>query len=82
MKLLSPAISRLARMRMWRIESWMQNPVEAQREVMQDLVTTAQYTQFGHHYVFEELFNLKNFKQVVPVHYKTDQRNWGWQGLH
>ena len=72
MKLLSPAISRLARMRMWRIESWMQHPADAQREVLQDLVTTAQYTQFGHQYGFENLFNVKNFKQVVPVHEYDD----------
>jgi hypothetical protein len=72
MKLLSPAISRLARMRMWRIESWIQHPADAQREVLQDLVTTAQYTQFGHQYGFENLFNVKNFKQVVPVHEYED----------
>jgi hypothetical protein len=47
MKLLSPAISRLARMRMWNIDSWMQDSASAQREVLQDLVTTAQYTQIG-----------------------------------
>ncbi len=67
MKLLSPAISRLARLRMWRIESWMNHPVAAQREVLQDLVTTAQYTQFGHQYQFEKLFNIRDFKNTVPV---------------
>jgi hypothetical protein len=72
MKLLSPAISRLARLRMWRIESWMNNPVAAQREVMQDLVSTAQYTQFGQLYSFEKLFNIKDFKNTVPVHEYDD----------
>jgi hypothetical protein len=72
MKLLSPAISRLARMRMWRIESWMQHPADSQREVLQDLVTTAQYTRFGHQYGFENLFNVKDFKQAVPVHEYED----------
>jgi len=72
MKLLSPAISRIARMRMWRIESWMQHPADSQREVLQDLVTTAQYTQFGHQYGFENLFNVKDFKQTVPVHEYED----------
>ena len=67
MKLLSPAISRLARLRMWRIESWMNNPVAAQREVLQDLVTTAQYTQFGQQYKFEQLFTVRRFKNTVPV---------------
>ncbi|MFN5333948.1 MAG: GH3 auxin-responsive promoter family protein [Bacteroidota bacterium] len=72
MKLLSPAISRLARMRMWRIESWMLHPAEAQREVLQDLVTTAQYTQLGQFYDFARLFNVKEFKQTVPVHEYED----------
>lgn len=72
MRLLSPAISRLARLRMWRIESWMNNPVAAQREVLQDLVTTAQYTQFGHQYKFAKLFNLREFKNTVPVHEYDD----------
>jgi hypothetical protein len=72
MRLLSPAISRLARLRMWRIESWMNHPVDAQREVLQDLVTTAQYTQFGHQYNFAQLFNLRDFKNTVPVHEYDD----------
>ena len=72
MKLLSPAISRLARLRMWRIESWMNNPVEAQREVLQDIVTTAQYTQFGHQYQFSKLFSVRDFKATVPIHEYDD----------
>lgn len=76
MKLLSPAISRFARMRMWRIESWMQHPVAAQREVLQDLVTTAQYTDFGRKYGFDQLFTLRDFKQRVPVHEYDDIKPW------
>ena len=67
MKLLSPAISSLARMRLWRIESWMNNPLNAQREVLQDLITSAQYTEFGRKYNFSELFTSKSFKQSVPI---------------
>lgn len=76
MRLLSPAISRLARLRMWRIESWMNNPVAAQREVLQDLVTTAQYTQFGHQYNFAKLFNIREFKNTVPVHEYDDIKSF------
>jgi hypothetical protein len=72
MKLLSPAISSLARMRLWRIEAWKDNPLDAQREVLQDLVTSAQYTEFGRKYNFSELFNVKAFKQAVPVHEYDD----------
>jgi hypothetical protein len=67
MKLLSPAISSLARMRLWRIKGWMDNPRDAQREVLQDLVTSAQYTEFGRKYDFSRLFNLHAFKSTVPI---------------
>ncbi|HMI79695.1 MAG TPA: GH3 auxin-responsive promoter family protein [Ferruginibacter sp.] len=72
MKLLSPAISKLARMRMWRIENWSSHPEAAQREVLQHLVTAAQYTEFGKKYNFEKLFTLKEFKKNVPIHEYDD----------
>lgn len=71
-KLLSPAISSLARMRLWRIEGWKTHPQDAQREVLQDLVTAAQYTEFGKKYNFSTLFNIRSFKQTVPVHEYED----------
>ncbi|MBL0055209.1 MAG: GH3 auxin-responsive promoter family protein [Chitinophagaceae bacterium] len=72
MKLLSSAISKLARMRLWRIEKWSNHPVAAQREVLQDLVTAAQYTEFGKKYGFSKLFNVKEFKKRVPIHEYDD----------
>lgn len=72
MKLLSPAISQLARMRLWRIDAWKSHPVDSQREVLQDLITSAQYTEFGRKYNFSRLFNVTDFKQSVPVHEYDD----------
>ncbi len=72
MSLLSPAISSLARMRLWRIDGWKNNPLDSQREVLQDLVTSAQYTEFGRKYQFHELFNVRAFKQSVPIHEYDD----------
>jgi len=63
-------------MRMWRIEAWVQNPVAAQREVLQDLVTSAQYTEFGRTYGFSKLFSVKAFKQAVPIHEYDDIKPW------
>src|SRR5215213_3685753 len=54
-------------MRMWRIESWITHPVQAQREVLQELVTAAQYTEFGRKHNFSSLFTIKAFKQAVPI---------------
>ena len=72
MKLLSPAISKLARMRLWRIENWSNNPIAAQREVLQDLVTSAQYTEFGKKYGFSGLFTIREFKKNVPIYEYDD----------
>ncbi|MBL7733590.1 MAG: GH3 auxin-responsive promoter family protein [Chitinophagaceae bacterium] len=72
MKLLSPAISSLARMRLWRIEAWKNNPLDAQREVLQDLVTSAQYTEFGRKYSLSNLFNVRNLKSAIPIHEYED----------
>lgn len=72
MKLLSPAISSLARMRMWRIEAWKTHAIEAQRDVLQNLVTAAQYTEFGRKFNFSQLFTLRSFKEAVPIHEYDD----------
>jgi hypothetical protein len=72
MKLLSPAISHLARLRFRQIDQWSTDPVAAQREVLQELVTAAQYTEFGRKYKFNRLFSIKAFKKAVPVHEYDD----------
>lgn len=74
MKFFSPAISSLARMRMWRIDAWKNNPVNAQREVLQNLVTSAQYTEFGRKYDFSHLFTVRAFKNAVPIHDYEDMK--------
>jgi len=61
-------------MRSWRIQNWINHPVAAQREVLQDLVTAAQYTAFGKKYHFARLFTLKDFKKNVPIHEYDDIR--------
>ena len=74
MKLLSPAISRLARLRLWRVQNWISFPVAAQRNVLQNLVTQAQYTEFGRKYSYSKLFTIKDFKKRVPIHEYDDIR--------
>ena len=72
MKLLSPTISRLARLRYNTIQQWMEHPHDAQREVLQDLVTHGQYTEIGRRYNMNKLFNVKDFKAAVPIHEYDD----------
>ena len=67
MKLLSPTISRLARLRYWKIEQWVQNPIATQREVLQDLVTHGQYTEFGRKYALAGISKIQDFKKAIPI---------------
>ncbi len=67
MSFLSPAISSLARMRQWRIEAWRSHPVDSQREVIQSLITSAQYTEFGRKHHFSNIYNIRDFKKAVPI---------------
>ena len=72
MKLLSPAISRLARFRHWRIEQWIHDPIATQRDVLQSLVTHAQYTDIGRQYGLTKLFSIREFKKTIPIHEYND----------
>ncbi len=61
-------------MRIWRINNWVNHPVQAQRGVLQHLVTAAQYTVFGKKYHFSKTFTLKDFKKNVPIHEYDDMQ--------
>lgn len=67
MKILSPAISRLARLRLWSIEQWLNDPVSTQFSVWQDLVAAGQYTEFGRLFRFSEIQSLDEYKKRVPI---------------
>ncbi len=72
MKFLSTIISRLARLRLREVQNWSSFPTSAQRNVLQHLVTQAQYTEFGRKYNFSKLFTVKDFKRSVPIHEYDD----------
>lgn len=76
MKLLSPAISKFARLRLSAIEEWMEHPIEAQRQVLQHLITEGQYTAFGKKYQFTKTFRLRDLKANVPIHTYEDLQPW------
>jgi GH3 auxin-responsive promoter len=67
MKLLSPAISRLVRMRWWKIDNWINQPHQCQHAVWQNLLAEAQYTEFGRKYNFTNLQSVAQFQQAVPL---------------
>ena len=65
--LINPAITQLALFGYKNLEYWVNNPIETQRAVLQDLVTTAQYTEFGRLHQFSETYSIKTFKENVPM---------------
>lgn len=67
MRLLSPAISRFARMRLWSIEQWMNDPITTQNIVWQDLLAAGQYTEFGRQHHFTAIQSLEDFKKRIPL---------------
>jgi hypothetical protein len=72
MRILSPAISQLARLRMGRIVYFMQYPVQVQQQVFQNLISGGQYTEFGKQHGFSKIYKIDEYKQRVPVHtYET-----------
>src|SRR5881398_284645 len=67
MKLLSPAISRLARMRLWSIEQWLNDPFTTQFRVWQHLLAAGQYTELGRLHHFDRIQVLQQYKERVPI---------------
>ncbi len=76
MKLISPAISRLARLRYNRMEEWMNDPLATQRQVLQDLITHGQYTCFGRKHGFHDIFNIRTFKENIPISEYDDLKDY------
>ena len=67
MKLLSPAISTFARMRLWSIEQWVNDAVATQYAVWQDLLAAGQYTEFGRLHHFSGIQSLPDYKKKVRI---------------
>lgn len=67
MSFLSKSISFIARLRYKQIYNWVNHPAAAQRQVLQGLITAAQYTEFGKLHNFAQLFTIKEFKKKVPL---------------
>jgi hypothetical protein len=72
MSLLSPAITRLIKMRIWSIEQWLENPIDTQRNLLLHIVNQGEYTQYGKQYNFENIHNYSDFVAKVPLqHYEN-----------
>ncbi|HUX84490.1 MAG TPA: GH3 auxin-responsive promoter family protein, partial [Chitinophagaceae bacterium] len=67
MKILSPALSQLARLRLGRLDYFMQFPLEVQEMVFQQLLGSGQYTEYGKRYGFSRILRVEEYKKAVPI---------------
>lgn len=62
------------------------DPIQAQEEVLKNLLSKAQNTEFGRHYKFEEILNSENyekaFSKVVPYHDYNKMSDEWWHRYH
>lgn len=49
------------------IDNFMLNPVDTQLKVFNDLIGSAQYTEFGKKYAFDRINNISDYKSAVPI---------------
>jgi len=67
-RLVNEIVKQYLRLRMQRIERYMQHPEEAQEKWLNTLVQTARNTEFGREYNFADIRNPEDFARMVPVH--------------
>ncbi len=59
-------------MRQSAIDNFMHNPIDTQQQVFNDLIGSAQFTEYGKKYRFEEINNIAEFQKNVPINdYET-----------
>lgn len=67
MGLLSPAIKSFLKLRSGVIDNFMLNPIDTQKQVFHDLISSAQFTEYGKKYDFQHLNSVKEFQAIVPL---------------
>ncbi len=67
MNILSPTISRLVRMRLWTMEQWLHQPLDAQHDMLLHIINQGEYTEFGKKYQFEHINTPEDYAKCVPL---------------
>ena len=67
MSIISPALKGFMKLRQSAIDNFVLNPIDTQQQVFNDLIGTAQYTEYGKQFGFESLNGTSDFKKAVPV---------------
>jgi hypothetical protein len=48
-------------------QKWVQKPIETQQKVFQNLIASADFTQFGKDHHFKEIKSFEDFAKQVPI---------------
>jgi hypothetical protein len=67
MKLLKPAIVGYMKLRNSAIDNFVIHPHDTQTKVFNALLASAQYTEYGKEFGFNNIYTVKDFKQKVPI---------------
>jgi len=67
MGIISPAIKSYLKLRSSVIDNFMLNPIDTQLRVFHDLISTAQFTEFGKKYDFQNINSIADFQAQVPL---------------
>jgi hypothetical protein len=67
MGILSPAIKNFLKLRASVIDNFMLNPIDTQKRVFNDLIGSAQFTEYGKKYDFEHINSIAEFQEKVPL---------------
>lgn len=67
MSIISPALKGYFRLRASAIDNFMLNPIDSQKQVFNNIIGSAQFTEYGKKYNFEQINRVKEFRQNVPI---------------
>lgn len=68
MSIISPALKGFMKLRQSALDNFVWNPVDTQQQVFNDLVGTAQFTEYGKKYDFDKINRIQDFKKALPIH--------------
>jgi len=67
MSIISPAFKGYIKLRQSAIDNYMLNPIDTQKQVFNNLIGSAQFTEYGKKYHFDKIDNIVDFKKNVPI---------------
>lgn len=67
MGIISPAIKSFLKLRTSVIDNFMLNPIDTQLRVFNNLIGTAQFTEYGKKYDFQHINSIADFQRQVPL---------------